>query len=124
MNTPTESAVQESELLDAAITFDSFLNEPLRPDYTENPAVREYRLEAYRQWEKLLRILIASQGSSVSAPQPPSTKDAPDIPMVLCPTGRTIPDLTKREHVCEWQNTIMPKDAPAPAQDGVEEGWL
>ncbi len=48
----------------------------------------------------------------------PITKDTPDIPMVLRPTGRTIPDLTKREHVCEWQNTIMPKDAPAPAQDG------
>ncbi len=78
MNTTTESAAQESELLAAAITFDRFLNEPLRREYIEESAVREYRYAAYREWEKLLRILIASQGSSVSAPQPPITKDALD----------------------------------------------
>lgn len=28
------------------------------------------------------------------------------IPMVKRPTGRTIPDLTKREHICEWQSAV------------------
>jgi hypothetical protein len=30
------------------------------------------------------------------------------IPFVLRPTGRTIPDLTGREHVCEWQSNVRP----------------
>ncbi len=32
-----------------------------------------------------------------------------NIPMVLRPTGRTIPDLTKREHICEWQSNLTAK---------------
>lgn len=35
------------------------------------------------------------------------------VPLVKRPaTGRTIPDLTKREHVCEWQSEIRNRRAP------------
>jgi hypothetical protein len=36
------------------------------------------------------------------------------IPMVLRSTGRTIPDLTKREHVCEYQAplTVQAQEVP------------
>jgi hypothetical protein len=34
-----------------------------------------------------------------------------DIPMVKRATGRTIPDMTKREHVCEWQNSVSSNQA-------------
>ena len=38
-----------------------------------------------------------------------------EIPMVKRFTGRTIPDLTGREHICEWQQKILAA-APKPAQ--------
>lgn len=37
------------------------------------------------------------------------------IPFVQRPTGRTIPDLTKREHICEWQGKARATQANAPA---------
>ena len=33
-----------------------------------------------------------------------------DIPYVKRATGRTIPDLTGREHVCEYQSSVKPED--------------
>lgn len=32
-----------------------------------------------------------------------------EIPIVERPTGRKIPDLTKREHICEWQSSVRQK---------------
>jgi len=32
-------------------------------------------------------------------------------PMVLRATGRTIPDLTQREHVCEYQSRVTAQEA-------------
>lgn len=46
-------------------------------------------------------------------PEPPTT-DRDAIPMVERATGRTIPDLTKREHVCEWQQSITPRAQEVP----------
>lgn len=36
-----------------------------------------------------------------------------DIPIVTRATGRSIPDLTKREHVCEYQQPVRPVDCEA-----------
>jgi hypothetical protein len=36
------------------------------------------------------------------------TQEQQVIPFVLRATGRTIPDLTGREHVCEWQSAVRP----------------
>jgi hypothetical protein len=53
---------------------------------------------------------VAEFDAAVFNGEAPST-----IPMVLRPaTGRTIPDLTHREHVCEWQSAIKTKSAPEP----------
>lgn len=38
-------------------------------------------------------------------------KQYQDTPMMKRATGRTIPDLTKREHVCEYQNTMKAEDS-------------
>lgn len=37
-----------------------------------------------------------------------------NIPTVTRATGRTIPDLTKREHVCEYQGSIKPAAPASP----------
>lgn len=48
-------------------------------------------------------------GDCIAAtPESQPSGDEP-IPRVKRPSGRTIPDLTKREHVCEWQASIKPK---------------
>ncbi len=40
------------------------------------------------------------------AAAPPAAEGWVSVPTVKRATGRTIPDLTKREHVCEWQHIV------------------
>ena len=38
------------------------------------------------------------------------------IPSAKRPTGRTIPDLTKMEHVCEWQSRVITQQKAEPSE--------
>ena len=47
-------------------------------------------------------------------------QDVQPVPMVTRSTGRTIPDLTKREHVCEWQGAVEFKQPVTAGECGAK----
>lgn len=79
----------------------------------------------YDSWEC---DLCHTQFSPVFAVEPSTIT----IPMILRATGRTIPDLTGREHACEWQASVRAEEGndhrPASAYpshyNGQKPSWF
>lgn len=69
-----------------------------------------------------LGLVLSNEYERTGVPWPDAVREAWDvakdaedlIPMIVRPTGRTIPDLRFREHLCEWQRQVRPVAAALP----------
>jgi len=89
--------------------------EPLRRYHEAIALMRRVKEAWYRdEWSdgELIQNVMSEVDSFVSHEDLESEIfEQAVVPVVKRATGRVIPDLTKLEHVCEWQSRVTGKDA-------------